>query len=129
MSGRYLLDTNIVSAFFKNEKDVVKKISKASRIIIPVIVIGELYYGTFQSSNPAMYLLKIRELEKYTFVLDCDRETGVVYGEIKTALKKVSKQIPDNDIWIAALAKQHNLTLVTRDKHLTFVEDIDLEKW
>ena len=129
MGGRYLLDTNIVSAFFQEDVEVVRKMNAASRIIIPVIVIGELYYGAFQSTSPITYLFKIRALEAYAFVLDCDKETGVMYGEIKAALNKNGKKIPDNDIWIAAMAKQHDLELITRDKHFSFVEGINVIKW
>ncbi len=91
--------------------------------------IKTLYYGAFQSLNPITFVLKIRALESHVFVLDCDKETGIMYGEIKAALNKKGKKIPDNDIWIAAMAKRHDLELVTRDKHFSFVEGIDVVKW
>jgi len=37
--------------------------------------------------------------------------------------------IPDNDMWIAAIARQHNLTLITCDKHFDAVDELTLESW
>ncbi len=48
------------------------------------------------------------------------------YGEIKNLLKEKGKPIPENDIWIAAIAKEHNLVLITKDKHFRLVDDIKI---
>ena len=48
------------------------------------------------------------------------------YGEIKNSLKEKGKPIPENDIWIAAIAKEHNLVLITKDKHFKLVDDIKI---
>ena len=37
--------------------------------------------------------------------------------------------IPDNDIWVAAAARQQGVTLVTRDKHFEAIEDLFYEAW
>jgi tRNA(fMet)-specific endonuclease VapC len=37
--------------------------------------------------------------------------------------------VPENDIWIAALALQHDLTLATRDIHFEAVEGLKIEMW
>ena len=39
----------------------------------------------------------------------------------------MGKPIPENDIWIASIAKQYELILITRDDHFKFVEDISIE--
>ncbi len=51
------------------------------------------------------------------------------YGSIKASLKRNGKPIPENDIWISALAIQHNLTLATRDNHFKEVEGLKIEEW
>ncbi len=55
--------------------------------------------------------------------------TSKYYGTIKAALRKKGRPIPENDIWISALALQHNLTLATRDKHFDEVDGLLTEKW
>lgn len=62
-------------------------------------------------------------------MLDCDTETAKVYGIIKNALRTKGKPIPENDIWIAAIALQHDVTLVTRDAHFGAIDGLDLQTW
>jgi tRNA(fMet)-specific endonuclease VapC len=52
MTGnKFLLDTNIVTAWFKGEEGIVEKIEKAKEVHLPVTVIGELYYGAMYSTK------------------------------------------------------------------------------
>ncbi len=53
----------------------------------------------------------------------------MVYGNIKAALRKKGKPIPENDIWIAALSLQNNLALVTRDQHFNDNDNLVIERW
>jgi tRNA(fMet)-specific endonuclease VapC len=62
-------------------------------------------------------------------VISCELETARIYGEIKLQLHHAGQLIPDNDLWIAALAIQHQLTLVTRDKHCSRIDRLDVEAW
>jgi len=62
-------------------------------------------------------------------VLACDTETAREYGQIKNSLRAKGKPIPENDIWIAAIAIQYDLTLVTRDGHFTEIEGLATETW
>jgi len=61
--------------------------------------------------------------------LDSDVETTRNYGRIKAQLRKKGKPIPNNDVWIAAIALQYDLTVVTRDKHFDQVDGLKIEKW
>jgi len=61
---------------------------------------------------------KIIQFQNDANILDCDAVTENYYGQIKKELKDKGNPIPENDIWIAALAKQHDLELVSQDKHL-----------
>lgn len=45
MSGRYLLDTNIIIALFADDRAVKQKLTEAEETFVPSIVIGELCYG------------------------------------------------------------------------------------
>jgi tRNA(fMet)-specific endonuclease VapC len=130
MNGKdCLLDTNIVIGLFANESSIIEKIkSFSSSIFIPSIVLGELFYGEEQSTRRREQK-KIEELAEVSLVLECDLDTARSYGKVKNQLKVKGSPIPENDTWIAALADQHQLILVTRDKHFNNIETIRIEVW
>jgi tRNA(fMet)-specific endonuclease VapC len=130
MTGnKILLDTNIVSALFKGDLSVINGIDAASEIYIPVIVIGELYYGAEYSTQAIKNKTNIVELTQLYEILPVNTETAKIYGALKTTLRNQGTPIPENDIWIAALSKQHDLDLISRDKHFTNLTDISLINW
>ncbi len=86
MSGKFLLDTNILIGLFANDQDVVKQLRSNIKVFIPSIVLGELYYGAFGSTQVKENILKIHQLASKTKVLDIDNETAIQYGEIKNYL-------------------------------------------
>lgn len=130
MSGKkFLLDTNIVIGLFANDFSVIDHIESAKEIFIPVIVVGELYYGAEQSKHKSNNLFKIESFASVCVMLSCDKQTAKHYGIIKSQLKKKGTPIPENDIWIAALALQHKLTLATRDNHFNKINGLILENW
>ena len=55
--------------------------------------------------------------------------TAGLYGETKAQLRLRGRPIPENDLWIAALARQHQLILATRDLHFDAVAAVDLVRW
>ena len=126
MSGKYLLDTNIVISLFAGDEVVLSWIKKVNEIYIPSIVLGELFYGAQKSANVETNISKIAELASQSYILPCDDETAKHYGEIKNNLRKKGKPIPENDIWIAAITEQHSLSLVTSDTHFKEVKGISL---
>ena len=117
MSGKYLLDTNIIIALFANEAVVLEKLQLAKEIFISNVTIGELYYGAKKSQRVRENKNRIDELVKNSVILGTNVETAIIYGEIKYSLKLKGRPLPENDIWIAAIALQYDLTLVTRDAH------------
>nr|WP_216634873.1 type II toxin-antitoxin system VapC family toxin [Gloeomargarita lithophora] len=117
MSGRFLLDTNIVIALFAGEAIVKDHLAQANEVFIPSIVIGELCYGAKKSGRISANLAKVDELVANSTILVCDAETARQYGEVKNKLRLKGRPLPENDVWIAALALQHALILVTRDAH------------
>ncbi len=129
MSGKFLLDTNIVIALFANEATIKDNLGDAEEVFVPSIVIGELFYGARKSTRSKENLARIDELALASVVLGCDVETARKYGEIKNDLRSKGHPIPENDIWIAAIAAQHNLTLVSRDAHFDEIIDLNRAIW
>ena len=129
MSGRVLLDTNIVIALFASDQTVISNLANAQEVFIASTVIGELYYGAENSSRAAENIARIDALVQSSAVLRCDSFTAKTYGQIKRQLKLNGTPIPENDIWIAATAMQFGLTLITRDNHFASVDGLSSEKW
>ncbi|MDJ0732872.1 MAG: type II toxin-antitoxin system VapC family toxin [Nostocaceae cyanobacterium] len=129
MSGRYLLDTNIIIALFANEVAVKNSLAQADEVFIPSIVVGELCYGVRKSGRPKQNLERIDEFVANSTVLGCNAETARYYGEVKNTLRQKGRPLPENDIWIAAIAIQYNLTLVTRDAHFKEIENLQTLVW
>jgi len=127
MTGnKCLLDTSIIIHYFKNNSDIITQLHAFSEIFVSSIAAGELYYGAYRSANVQKHLDQTnRFLQNYT-VLTPDIITANLFGSIKTALKGKGKPIPENDIWIAAIAAQFNLPLFTTDKHFKEIDNIIL---
>ena len=129
MSGSFLLDTNIVIALFAESQPVIDQLEKTDEVFIPSIVVGELVYGARKSHKVKENLERIEHMVASSAILACDAVTAFHYGEIKDILRQKGKPIPENDIWIAALANQYNLVLVSRDEHFTEVDLLTVEAW
>jgi tRNA(fMet)-specific endonuclease VapC len=129
VNGRFLLDTNVIIALFARDPMIHERLSNASEVFIPCIVIGELYFGSYKSLKVQENLNRIDEFALSNTVLPCDIETAKKYGDIKNRLKEKGQPIPENDIWIAAIAQQYALTVVTKDAHFKLVENLKIELW
>jgi tRNA(fMet)-specific endonuclease VapC len=128
MAGDVLLDTNIVIAFFAGDSTVLAQLQR-STFFVPSIVLGELYAGARKSSRAAENLARIDAMIPSDIVLSCDAVTAHFYGIVKHALLMKGRPIPENDIWIAAIAGQYGLRLISRDTHFNEVEDLVVEAW
>ncbi len=129
MTGRLLLDTNIVIALFAGDAAIRQRLLEALEVFVPSVVIGELYYGAQRSARVSENLARIDEFVASNAVLPCDAETAQRYGDIKNQLRVKGRPIPENDIWIAAIAMQHQLILVSRDRHFHEVDGLQVEAW
>lgn len=127
--GNYLLDTNIVIAMVANDAAVQEGIRNAGEVYLAAPVIGELYYGARKSGKPAENVAFIDSLTQRFPRLDCNLETAQWYGIIRNQLQRKGRPIPNNDIWIAATAIQHDLVLVTRDAHFEEVDTLQVQRW
>ena len=129
MNGKFLLDTNIVSALFKDDPAIHKRLIQRPMVLVSSVVLGELYYGAQKSSRLDKNLRQINRFMTTAAVLETDAETAYEYGLLRNELRIKGRPIPENDIWIAASARQHNLTLVSRDRHFAEVENLRWEQW
>jgi tRNA(fMet)-specific endonuclease VapC len=128
MTGDVLLDTNIVIAFFAGDSTVLAHLQQ-STFFVPSIVLGELYTGARKSSRATENLARIDAMIPSHIVLSCDVVTAQFYGIVKHTLLAKGRPIPENDIWIAAIAEQYDLKLISRDTHFNEVDGLVVETW
>ena len=128
-NGNYLLDTNIVIKMLVGDIAIQEKMQNGNNLFLTSPVVGELYYGAQKSGKVTENLHRINIFVEEHIFLPCDLETAQWYGIIRNQLRRKGRPIPNNDIWISALAMQHNLILVTRDSHFNEVESLQVERW
>ena len=116
-----ILDTNALSAAADNDRGVAAVLAGAEEMALPVIVLGEYRHGIAQSRHRAIYESWLTGLLNDCLVLDIQEPTTHYYAEITLELKRKGKPIPTNDIWIAALCRQHSLPLLSRDTHFDLI--------
>jgi tRNA(fMet)-specific endonuclease VapC len=129
MNGRFLLDTNIVIALFGKEVSVQQRLVTAGEVFVPSIVLGELYYGARKSARAATNVAQVDAFAASSAILVCDTATAQYYGEIKNILRAKGRPVPENDVWIAAIAMQYGLPLVSRDAHFREIDDLIVQAW
>ncbi len=148
MSG-YLLDTNHCSSLLKGHPSLIRKMEdlRYASAATCVIVQGELVYMAHKSDHPSANAERVSQLLRAIEVLPLDRDTADRYGELKAAVferfgpreKSRPKRtrladlgFQENDLWIAAVAQRHGLTVVTADSdfaRLSRLSDIAVENW
>ena len=124
-----ILDTNALSAFVDGDKAVGDVLRHQARACIPVIVLGEFRYGIAQSKHRAAYEQWLRSEVGHFEVLAVTAQTTIAYAALRVALKQQGTPIPANDAWIAALALQHKLPVLTRDPHFDAVPGMKRQDW
>ncbi len=102
---------------------------KSSGLAIPVIVLGEYRYGIAHSRNRARYEEWMKELIVACRILGVDEATANEYALVRSELKRGGRPIPGNDVWIAALARQHAMPVLSRDEHFDAVPKVKRINW
>ncbi|MCX6591564.1 MAG: type II toxin-antitoxin system VapC family toxin [Acidobacteria bacterium] len=124
-----ILDTNALSAYLDNMPEAVRMVSEARQVAVPVIVAGEFAFGIAQSRHREVYERSLERMLDRCAVLDVGIETARHYAAIRLELKSAGKPIPANDLWIAALARQHAIPVMSRDTHFDFVGGVRRLSW
>jgi predicted nucleic acid-binding protein len=126
MEMKYIIDTSAYSSFFKGEPRVKRYFEQSSSIYMPVVVAGELRAG-FAAGNKRDYnegyLQQFLDQPKVR-VLNLSDKTTFHYASIYAALKQAGTPIGSNDMWIAALALEHDCLLVTLDSDFKRVPNL-----
>ncbi len=124
-----ILDTNALSVAADRDPAALEVVAGADRLAVPVIVLGEYRLGIAQSRRRTDYENWLREWIETVTVLGIDNETTRHYAAIGWELIRLGKPIPVNDLWIAALCRQHSLPLLSRDRHFDAVKGLKRIDW
>jgi tRNA(fMet)-specific endonuclease VapC len=124
-----ILDTNALSAFVDGDAAVGELLRHQARACVPVIVLGEFQYGIAQSRHRAAYEQWLQSQLRHFEVLAVTDQTATSYATLRVALKQQGTPIPANDAWIAALALQHRLPVLSRDRHFDSVPRLTRRGW
>ena len=124
-----ILDTNALSAFAKGEHAVVPALQGAKNLFLPAIVLGEYRYGLRASRNRAEREAWLSRLETLSPGLKITTATAEAYADVRHELKLAGTPIPANDAWIAALAREKNLPVLSRDRHFDSVPRLRRVAW
>lgn len=119
----------IVIDLLKGQRSVADGIRNSKTIYLPVFALGELYLGAECSGRKDFHYDQIKTFLKIAMVLNAGEQTALIYSRLKADLKIIGTPIPENDIWIAAIAQEHSLPLVTRDIHFTYLPDLKILSW
>jgi tRNA(fMet)-specific endonuclease VapC len=124
-----ILDTNAVSALFVGDPALGEVLAGGQRHHLPVVVIGEYRYRLLGSRHRNHLQKLLETLIRESFVLLVDETTAETYSQVRDNLRRIGRPIPENDIWIAALARQHHQPVVSRDGHFDDVPDLRRVAW
>lgn len=124
-----ILDTNALSAYADNVASVVEAVDSAPSIEIPVIALGEYEFGIQDSRRAKVYAEWLAKFVTLTRVLSITAETAHHYADARAKLKQNGTPIPANDLWIAALALQYHLPVLSRDGHFDSVKGVRRLGW
>ena len=124
-----ILDTNALSAWADGDPAIEPLLRTASRLVIPVVVIGEFEFGIRQSRHASRYAEWLAVNLDTVEVARIDRAIAAVYGAIRMELKQAGTPIPINDTWIAAVARHERLPIISRDGHFDAVRGVERVSW
>lgn len=124
-----ILDTNAFTSLLSGDAAVRMVLNAGPGGVLPVIAIGEYRSGLPSHRHGESLRARLNAIVLGSVVLEVETLTAEHYAEIRHELKLQGTPIPTNDIWIAALARQHAMPVVTRDAHFDHVPGIARIGW
>lgn len=123
---RVALDTNRLTDLFQGDRELSDRLGYCDEVWIPLFVLAEIkagfYGGTERQRNEV--LLRMLLSKQTVGVLFPGRETAEQFARLFVQLKRAGTPIPQIDVWIAALSLEHDLTLITRDRHFEHIPQL-----
>ena len=128
-TGKVVLDTSVVVAVLRRVPGLMERLRGAEELFVPLVALGELEYGANLATPPERQHEAVRVFMEGATLLVPTARTAAEYGRAKVALKAAGTPIPENDLWIAAIALEHGLPVATRDDHFNRVPGLTVPDW
>jgi tRNA(fMet)-specific endonuclease VapC len=122
------LDTNAYKALDDGNPKVADFVQNSPQLGLPIIVLGELYYGIFSGTKQENNLLNLNRFLSTPRIelLQISEATARIFGEIASELRQKGRPIQQDDMWIAALCKQYTYTLITADRGFAAITGLEV---
>jgi len=126
-----IVDTNALSALSYNDPALLARMERPDtpKPFLSFICLGEYRRGILRLARPENPLAMLEQICAAWPTLHSDNTTITHYAEIGDKLRALGRPIPTNDIWIAALARQHDMPILSRDRHFDDVPGIERIGW
>ena len=124
-----LLDTNAISAWAKGDAALLQALRPDRTWYLPSIALGEYRYGLLKSTRRAELEAWLESVEAACLVLAADGATARHYAELRRALDAEHGVVPYHDIWVGALALQHDVEVVSREAHFDVMPGVRRIGW
>lgn len=133
MKTRALIDTDILSYYFRGDTNVVRNfenyLDTYELIEISIITYFEINSG-LQAKNAFKQLEIFEEFTRDNLVIPLTENSCKISGEIYSILKHKGKMVDDIDLLIAGIAIENEMILVTNnEKHFRRIPDLKIENW
>jgi tRNA(fMet)-specific endonuclease VapC len=129
----YLLDCNHLSAALRKVSPVRDRIHQeckaGHRFISCYPVLCELEVGIQQTQKPEDYRRRLGQLLRHVRLWPLDADTARHYGAVYIELRRLGRVLSQVDMILAALARQHKLTVLTTDRDFEALPDLRVENW
>ncbi len=127
----YLLDTNVIIELMAGNRKVVEQMADLGRVRVAIsaVTVAEAAYGAQRSARPDYELGRVKGMTDHLTVLPIDATVAFRYAVLKAQLALRGELLEDNDLYIAATALAHGLTLVTHDRGFARLSDLGTEDW
>lgn len=127
--GDLAVDTNAAVAYLQGNPRAIEVFESAGALFLPTVCLGELYFGALHSARVAQNLARLQPFVELCAVVSVTRNTAMCYAEIRQALDRKGRPIPEADLWIAAICREHTLPLLSDDSHFDAVDGLVRHRW
>jgi len=129
MAKDILLDTGPIIAHLRGKIDITELAPEGALLFTSLFTVGELRKGIYKVINPDRERTKIETLMENIVVIMPDEITADIYAQVAADLEKRGQKIPENDVWIAAMALEYDMILAHGDAHFDRVPGLDRLRW
>ena len=129
MADHILLDTSPIIGHLRGKFDIHRAVPDGQLLFASLFTVGELEKGINRANEPARERARVESFLQHIAILMPDEATAAAYGKLAGELDARGQRIPENDMWIAAVALECDMTLATGDAHFSRVDGLDVLHW